>query len=159
MTTKLSTHINNEGNVMMVDVTNKAATAREAIAVGELWLGKELTQKLKESSKTKKGDVFSVAIVAGIMAAKKTSELIPLCHQIPLAKVELDYSMTEESVIVTSTIKTNAVTGVEMEALVSVNVCLLTIYDMLKSQSKAMEIRNVKLLRKSGGKSGDYVHA
>lgn len=157
--TKLSTHINQDGNVMMVDVSEKNITDREAIAVGELWLGKDLTAKIKENSKTKKGDVFSVAIVAGIMAAKKTSELIPLCHQIPLTKVELDYVVGEESVTVTSIVKTNAVTGVEMEALVSVNICLLTIYDMLKSQSKAMEIRNVKLLKKSGGKSGDYQHA
>lgn len=157
--TKVSTHINEDGNVMMVDVSDKTQTTREAHAVGELWLGKDLTNKLKENSKTKKGDVFSVAIIAGIMAAKKTSELIPLCHQISLSKVELDYSIGEESVIINSIVKTQAVTGVEMEALVSVNICLLTIYDMLKSQSKAMEIRNVRLLKKTGGKSGDYQYA
>lgn len=153
---EVSTHINGKGNVMMVDVSHKTETVREAEAKGEIWLGKELATKLKENSVTKKGDVFSVAITAGIMAAKKTWELIPLCHQIPLSKVELDYVITEESVEVLSTVKTQSVTGVEMEALVAVNICLLTIYDMLKSQNKGMEIKNIKLLKKTGGKSGEY---
>lgn len=153
---EISTHINEKGNVMMVDVSNKVETVREAQAKGEIWLGKELADKLRVSTTTKKGDVFSVAITAGIMAAKKTWELIPLCHQIPLSKVELNYELTEDGVKVFSIVKTQSVTGVEMEALVAVNICLLTIYDMLKSQNKGMEIKNVKLLKKTGGKSGVY---
>ena len=142
----------------MVDVSAKAETAREAVAEGRISMSRECIEKVKEGEMGK-GDVLGVARVAGIMGAKKTSELIPFCHLLNLTKVEISFSLEEEtsSVRASCTVRTTGKTGVEMEALTGVQVALLTVYDMCKAVDKSMEMTDIHLCRKSGGKSGDFV--
>lgn len=142
----------------MVDVSAKTETAREAVAEGRISMSRECFEKVKEGEMGK-GDVLGVARVAGIMGAKKTSELIPLCHLLHLTKVEISFELEEEtsSVQAACTVRTTGRTGVEMEALTGVQVALLTIYDMCKAVDKSMEMTDIHLCRKSGGKSGDFV--
>lgn len=142
----------------MVDVSAKTETAREAVAEGRISMSRECFKKVKEGEMGK-GDVLGVARVAGIMGAKKTSELIPLCHLLHLTKVEISFELEEEtsSVRAACTVRTTGRTGVEMEALTGVQVALLTIYDMCKAVDKSMEMTDIHLCRKSGGKSGDFV--
>ncbi len=138
----------------MVDVSSKSKTIREAEASALVVLKPEILDSL---STNPKGDPLEIARVAGIMAAKKTSELIPLCHPLPLTHVDVELLQCENGVAITSTVKTTAETGVEMEALVAASVAALTVYDMCKALDKGIEIREVVLQRKSGGKSGDYI--
>lgn len=149
------THFDKDGNAIMVDVSNKDETIREATAVGSIKMSEECFLKVREGD-MKKGDVLGVARIAGIMGAKKTSELIPLCHILNLTKVEIDFSFDEENHKINSscTVKTVGKTGVEMEALTGINISLLTIYDMCKAVDKGMEISEIKLVKKTGGKSG-----
>ena len=142
----------------MVDVSAKAETAREAVAEGRVSMSRECFEKVKEGEMGK-GDVLGVARVAGIMGAKKTSELIPLCHLLNLTKVEISFSLEEEtsSVRASCTVRTTGKTGVEMEALTGVQVTLLTIYDMCKAIDKHMVMSNIHLVEKTGGKSGDFL--
>lgn len=151
------THLNSKGEAIMVDVADKNVTARSATAEGYVVMSAE-TLALIQSGEAPKGDVFAVARVAGIMAAKKTHELIPLCHPVPLTKVAVNFEMlpAENKVRVTSTAKALGQTGVEMEALTAVAVSCLTLYDMLKARDKAMHFEGVRLLSKTGGKSGDF---
>jgi cyclic pyranopterin phosphate synthase len=150
------THIDETGRAHMVDVSDKAVTAREAVAEGFVRM-EPATLALALSGDAKKGDVRAVAEIAGIMAAKKTSELIPLCHPLALTKVEVRVEPGEGGLAVTARARTSGQTGVEMEALTAVTVACLTVYDMLKAADKAMTIEGVRLLAKSGGKSGDWV--
>ncbi len=152
------THVDEKGAARMVDVSEKSPTVREAVAVGEVWMQPQ-TLALIQSGGIPKGDVLAVARVAGIMAAKRTPELIPLCHPLPITAVEVDFSFDEERSVVgiTARVRCTAVTGVEMEALTAVTVAALTIYDMCKAVDRGMRIQNVRLIRKSGGKSGEIV--
>lgn len=150
------THIDETGRAHMVDVSDKAATPREATAEGFVRMD-AATLTLALSGDAKKGDVRATAEIAGIMAAKKTSELIPLCHPLALSKVEVRVTPGEGGLSVTARVKTSGQTGVEMEALTAVSVACLTVYDMLKAADKGMTIETVRLLTKSGGKSGDWV--
>ncbi|MDY4573548.1 MAG: cyclic pyranopterin monophosphate synthase MoaC [Intestinibacter sp.] len=151
-------HFDEKGNAIMVDVTEKNITQREAIATGTIFVNEETFKRIKEGS-IAKGDVLGVARVAGIMATKKTSELIPMCHPLMLTKSKIDFELNEEEKSVTAicTVKLAGKTGVEMEALTGVNVALLTIYDMCKAINKGMVISNVHLVKKTGGKSGEYL--
>ena len=151
------THFDSEGNAIMVDVSEKKDTVREAIATGTISLSEECYLKVKSGDMTK-GDVLGIARTAGIMGAKKTSELIPLCHILNLTKVSVEFSLDDENFTITAacTAKTVGKTGVEMEALTGVNVTLLTIYDMCKAIDKGMIISDIKLMRKTGGKSGTW---
>ena len=141
----------------MVDVSAKAETAREAVAEGRISMSRECFEKVKEGEMGK-GDVLGVARVAGIMGAKKTSELIPLCHLLNLTKVEISFSLEEEtsSVRASCTVRTTGKTGVEMEALTAVSTAALTVYDMCKAVQKDMTITDIRLLSKTGGIHGDY---
>jgi cyclic pyranopterin phosphate synthase len=143
----------------MVDVGHKAETAREAVAVAEVVMQPE-TLRLIVERRVPKGDVLATARVAGIMAAKRTSDLIPLCHPLPLTHVVVDFDVDEVAsrIKVLATVATRGKTGVEMEALTAASVTALTIYDMAKAVEKTMRIENVHLVRKSGGKSGDFVY-
>jgi cyclic pyranopterin phosphate synthase len=154
--TKL-THIGEDGSARMVDVSGKDATSRVAIAEGRVVMSKA-TLDLVLSGNAKKGDVLAAARIAGIMAAKKTSELIPLCHPLLISKVEVDIAPDNAlpGLVVKATVKIAGQTGVEMEALTAVSVACLTIYDMVKAAEKSMRIEGIRLLEKSGGKSGDY---
>lgn len=149
------THFDKNGNAIMVDVSHKDETIREAVAVGSIKMSKECFDKVKAGG-MKKGDVLGIARVAGIMGAKKTAELIPLCHILNLSKVEIDFDLddNENKIMASCVVKTVGKTGVEMEALTGVNICLLTIYDMCKAVDKGMEILGIKLMKKTGGKSG-----
>ncbi|WP_426010447.1 cyclic pyranopterin monophosphate synthase MoaC [Caulobacter sp. DWR2-3-1b2] len=149
------THIDDQGRARMVDVSDKAATAREAIAVGFVRMTAE-TLALAISGTGRKGDVRAVAEIAGVMAAKQTSNLIPLCHPLALSKVEVSVEPAEDGLAVRARVKTTGPTGVEMEALTAVSVACLTIYDMLKAAEKGMVIEAVRLIEKTGGKSGDW---
>ena len=151
------THLNKSGEAHMVDVGGKDVTAREAIAEGLIRM-QPATLKLIVEGGHKKGDVLAVARVAGIMAAKKTAELIPLCHAIPLTSVDIELTPDESRVAVLcrSTVRTQARTGVEMEALAAVEIALLTIYDMCKAVDRGMTLTDIGLVSKSGGKSGDW---
>jgi cyclic pyranopterin phosphate synthase len=149
------THIDETGRANMVDVSDKAVTTREAVAEGFVRMTPE-TLSLALSGDAKKGDVRATAEIAGIMAAKKTSDLIPLCHPLALSKVEVRVEAGEGGLSVTARVRTAGQTGVEMEALTAVSVACLTVYDMLKAADKAMTIENVRLLTKTGGKSGDW---
>ena len=153
------THFDNSGNARMVDVSEKNETARVAVAVSRIKVSKE-TLELIEAGKIGKGDVLGVARVAGIMGAKKTSELIPLCHLLNLTKLTVDFTIKEETneIEAACTARTTGKTGVEMEALTGVNIALLTIYDMCKAVDKSMEMGNIYLEHKSGGKSGEFVN-
>ena len=150
------THFNEQGRAHMVDVGGKPVTRREAQAGGEILVSPEVLQKIRDGS-MKKGDVLAVAQVAGIMAAKRSWELIPMCHPLPLTRVDLSFRLGTDRVEILSTVACSGVTGVEMEALTAVSVAALTIYDMCKAVQKDMKIQNIRLLRKSGGKSGDYI--
>ena len=151
---KLS-HIDATGRARMVDVSGKAATTREAVAEGFVRMS-PATLDLALSGAGKKGDVLAVAEIAGVMAAKKTAELIPLCHPLAISKVEVRVEPAAGGLSVTARVKTTGPTGVEMEALTAVSVACLTLYDMLKAAEKGMVIDAVRLVSKSGGKSGDW---
>ena len=149
------THLDAEGAAHMVDVGDKAVTSRRAVATGHIAIAADALQAIREGS-TKKGDVIAVARVAGIMAAKKTADLIPLCHPLPLTRVTLDLVLDDTGVTATALTATDGKTGVEMEALTAVSVALLTIYDMAKAMDRGMTITGIRLLEKTGGKSGDW---
>ena len=149
------THIDADGSAHMVDVGGKAVTRRLAIATGRITMSADALTAIRDGL-VKKGDVLAVARVAGIMAAKRTSDLIPLCHPLPLTKASVDFTFEENAIRVTATAATDGKTGVEMEALTAASTALLTIYDMAKAIDKAMVIDGVCLLEKRGGKSGDW---
>lgn len=151
------THFDDAGHAHMVDVSDKAVTDRLATAEAAIKMRPETLAHITQGT-AKKGDVLGVARLAGIMGAKKTSDLIPLCHPLPITKVTLDLTPDETlpGVRITATVKTSGQTGVEMEALTAASTAALTIYDMLKAAEKGMEIVSVRLLRKEGGKSGPY---
>src|ERR1700751_1181804 len=155
MAKKLS-HYDRAGKARMVDVSNKALTKREAEASA---FGAMKPAVLKALPENPKGDPLEVAKIAGIMAAKQTSNLIPMCHPLPLAHVAVDIRLCENGVAIASKVTTTASTGVEMEALVAASVAALTVYDMCKALDKGIEIREIVLQRKSGGKSGDYARS
>ena len=150
------THIDAEGRARMVDVSDKPETAREAVAEGYVRLAPE-TLALAVSGQGRKGDVRAVAEIAGVMAAKRTSDLIPLCHPLDITKAEVAVDVEGERLKVTARVRTTGRTGVEMEALTAVSVACLTLYDMLKAADRGMVIEDVRLLSKSGGRSGDWV--
>ncbi len=158
MTTKL-THLDDAGRPRMVDVGAKAESSRCAIAKGEIKM-EHRTLELIRGGKIEKGDVLRVAQIAGIMAAKRTSELIPLCHALPLTSVEVEFTIDDglPGVIITATARTIGKTGVEMEALTAVSLAALTIYDMAKAAERTMRIQNIRLIEKHGGRSGDIVN-
>ena len=152
------THFNEQGRAHMVDVTAKAVTHRVAVAAGEIRMAPETLRKVREGT-MKKGDVLAVAQVAGIMAAKHNADLIPMCHPLMLTGVDIDFALEDDPsrVEIRATVSCNGETGVEMEALTAVSAAALTNYDMCKAVQKDMHITNIRLLRKSGGKSGDYI--
>jgi cyclic pyranopterin monophosphate synthase len=158
MTEKL-THLDEQGRAHMVDAGHKPDTERIAIARGEVQMKKE-TLDLIRAGQIKKGDVLIVAQIAGINASKRTSELIPLCHPLPLTKVDVDLALDDSvpGVVITATAKTIGKTGVEMEALTAVSVAALTVYDMAKAAEKTMRLQNIRLVEKHGGQSGDVVN-
>jgi cyclic pyranopterin phosphate synthase len=149
------THLNADGGAHMVDVSAKADTAREAVAEGRISMSAEALAAIRAGN-MKKGDVLGTARIAGILAAKKTSDLIPLCHPLILSKVSVDFEYEATSIRVEARVRLNGPTGVEMEALTAVSVTLLTLYDMAKALDKSMIISDIRLLSKTGGKSGDY---
>lgn len=149
------THIDESGAARMVDVSGKAETAREATATGRIAMSAEAATAIRAGN-VKKGDVLGAARIAGIMAAKKTSDLIPLCHPLPLTGVTLDLDADDGGVTATATVRTTHKTGVEMEALTAVSMALLTVYDMAKALDREMVIGEVRLRAKSGGRSGDW---
>lgn len=157
MTDKLN-HFDSKGNAIMVDVTEKNITERKAIAKGKIFVNDETYKRILDGNMTK-GDVLGVARIAGIMATKKTSDLIPMCHPLMLTKSQIDFEFNEEekSITAISTVKLSGKTGVEMEALTGVNVALLTIYDMCKAIDKNMVISDIHLVEKTGGKSGNFI--
>lgn len=159
MTDPKLSHLDEQGRARMVDVGAKPDSERVAIAGGEVRM-KLKTLKLIRSGQIKKGDVLTIAQIAGISAAKRTSELIPLCHQLPLTKVDVDLKLDDNlpGVIIRSTAKTIGKTGVEMEALTAVSVAALTVYDMAKSAEKTMRIQNIRLIEKRGGQSGEVIN-
>jgi cyclic pyranopterin monophosphate synthase len=152
------THLDETGAARMVDVGAKAETEREAVATGRITMSAEAANAIRDGL-VKKGDVLAVARVAGIMAAKKASDLIPLCHPLALTKITLDLTPDATGVTATATVALTGRTGVEMEALTAVSVALLTIYDMAKALDKAMTIGGIRLVSKTGGKSGNWVNA
>jgi cyclic pyranopterin phosphate synthase len=149
------THVDADGAARMVDVSAKPDTVRRATASGRITMSREAARAIREGS-VKKGDVLAVARVAGIMAAKRTAELIPLCHPLPIAGVTLDLGVEDDGVTATAEVVTSHATGVEMEAMTAVSVALLTIYDMAKAIDRGMVIGAVRLLAKSGGRSGEW---
>ncbi len=152
--TKL-THLDAAGNAAMVDISSKNVTVREAVAEGNITMSAEALTAIKEGA-VKKGDVLATARIAGIMAAKKTSELIPLCHPLALSKVAVDFDFEVDGIRVTALARLTGQTGVEMEAMTAASIALLTIYDMAKALDKNMTISGIRLLSKTGGKSGDW---
>ena len=152
------THFNENGRARMVDVSEKPETARTAVAFGRVLVNAE-TFALIRSGGMKKGDVLACAQIGGIMGAKRTSEIIPMCHNVPLSGVDIDFHMNEDdlAVEITATAKCAGQTGVEMEALTAVSVAALTVYDMCKAVQRDIVIDRICLLRKSGGKSGDFI--
>jgi cyclic pyranopterin monophosphate synthase len=152
--TKL-THLDENGAAHMVDISAKADTVREAVATGSISMTPEAIAAIRDGT-AKKGDVLATARIAGIMAAKKTSELIPLCHPLMLSKVTVDFVLENDAVHATTLVRLTGQTGVEMEAMTAVSVALLTIYDMAKALDKSMVINAVHLVSKTGGKSGDW---
>ena len=151
-------HFDENGNAIMVDVSKKAVTFRTALATGCICVGQEIMDAVTDGA-VKKGDVLGVARVAGIMAVKHTSDLIPMCHPLPIQKCSIDYELDEERgrIHVFCTVKTEGKTGVEMEALTGVQITLLTIYDMCKAIDKHMIMTDIHLVEKTGGKSGDFM--
>jgi cyclic pyranopterin phosphate synthase len=156
-TRKKLTHIDKDGNAVMVDVSDKKSTAREAVAKGSVLMELD-TLKMIEKREHKKGDVLAIAQLAGIQAAKRTADLIPLCHPLALTsvKVELETDAKKSAVHITAACKLVGQTGVEMEALTAVSAAALTVYDMCKAVDRAMHITNIRLVKKSGGKSGTF---
>lgn len=154
---KLS-HFNDQGQAHMVDVSAKDITSRVAMAKGRITMKPETLAIIMDGS-AKKGDVLGVARLAGIMAAKKTSELIPLCHPLPISKVTIDIKpiTSKNAIEIQSTVKTTGQTGVEMEALIAVNIAALTVYDMVKAVDKTMQITDIRVILKDGGKSGRLI--
>lgn len=150
-------HFDEKGNAVMVDVSEKSVTSRTAVAKGTIVVSPEVLQAIREGT-AKKGDVLGVARIAGIQAVKRTAELIPMAHPLPILKAAVDYELDDEQhkITVLCTVKTDGKTGVEMEALTGVNVTLLTIYDMCKAMDKRMRMENIHLVEKTGGKSGDF---
>ncbi|NUM47483.1 MAG: cyclic pyranopterin monophosphate synthase MoaC [Anaerolineales bacterium] len=159
MTTPNLTHLDSQGRARMVDVGEKPDTARVAIARGEVHMRAETLDAIQQGN-LKKGDVVTIAQLAGVMAAKKTSDLIPLCHPLPLTHVSVDIEFAPDlpGLILTATARTTGKTGVEMEALTAVSVAALTVYDMAKAIEKTMKIQNIRLVEKRGGRSGDVVN-
>lgn len=153
------THLDEGGRARMVDVGHKPDTERTAVARGEVHMKKK-TLELIRAGRVKKGDVLTVAQIAGISASKRTSDLIPLCHPLPLTKVDVDLALDDSlpGVVISATAKTIGKTGVEMEALTAVSVAALTVYDMAKAVEKTMRIQNIRLVEKHGGQSGDVVN-
>ena len=153
------THLDSHGNARMVDVGHKPDTERLAIAAGEVRMKPE-TLALIRAGQIKKGDVLTVAQLAGVMAAKRTAELIPLCHPLPLTHIDVTCELKDDlpGVAIRATVRTTGKTGVEMEALTAVSIAALTIYDMAKAVEKTMTITNLRLLEKHGGQSGDVVN-
>ncbi len=149
------THLDESGAAHMVDVSAKADSVREAVAAGRISMSAQALSAIKAGS-AKKGDVLATARIAGIMAAKKTSDLIPLCHPLLLSKVSVDFAFKDDGIRATATVRLAGQTGVEMEAMTAVSVALLTIYDMAKAVDKAMIISDIRLLSKTGGKSGEW---
>lgn len=150
------THFNEEGRAHMVEVGHKEDTRRVAVATGKIYMKGETIDLIKDGL-IEKGDVLSVAQVGGIMGAKKTSQLIPMCHNVNLTGVDIRFNIWEDFIEVKSEVKTIGKTGVEIEALTAVSLALLTIYDMCKAVDKDMVIGDIKLMKKSGGKSGEYI--
>ncbi|BAY39318.1 molybdenum cofactor biosynthesis protein C [Nostoc sp. NIES-2111] len=153
------THLDAQGQAQMVDVSGKTATVREAVAAGQVRMRPETLVAI-QSGNTPKGDVLATARIAGIMAAKQTANLIPLCHPLPLQKVTVEITADPQlpGYQIQATVKTKAETGVEMEALTAVSVAALTLYDMAKALEKSMQIEAIRLVSKTGGKSGDYTN-
>ena len=149
------THIDDDGAARMVDVSAKAETKREAVAEGRILIASPALDAIRAGS-VKKGDVLAVARIAGIMAAKKTAELIPLCHPLPISGVTLDLDLEADGIRATARVVTTYTTGIEMEAMTAVSVALLTVYDMAKALDRGMRIEGIRLLSKTGGKSGDW---
>ena len=149
------THLDAQGHAQMVDVTAKEKTSRNAIARGRIWLA-PATIALLRDNKVPKGDALGVARIAGILAAKRTSDLIPLCHPLPITKVRVDFALTDTGVEIEAEVAVTGKTGVEMEALTAVSLAALTLYDMVKAVDKAAIITDIRLEQKSGGKSGEY---
>jgi len=149
------THLGADGAAHMVDVSAKADTAREAVAEGRITMSAEALEAVRAGN-IKKGDVLGTARIAGIMAAKKTSELIPLCHPLMLSKIAIAFEFEDHGIRAEARVRLNGPTGVEMEALTAVSVALLTLYDMAKALDKAMVISDIRLLSKTGGRSGDW---
>jgi cyclic pyranopterin phosphate synthase len=149
------THIDETGAARMVDVSAKPDTVREAIATGSIRMSPEALSAIRDGT-SKKGDVMAAARIAGIMAAKRTSDVIPLCHPIALTSVTVDFSFEHNAITAISTTRTTGPTGVEMEALTAASVALLTLYDMAKALDRGMVIEGIRLLAKSGGRSGDW---
>ena len=149
------THLNANGEAHMVDVSAKADTARTAIAQSQVELTPAIVAAINDNS-LPKGDLFATVRIAGIQAAKKCSDLIPLCHPLPLSKITVDIELQDQSLVIRALCKTTGKTGVEMEALTAASVAALTVYDMCKGLDKGMVIRETKLLEKTGGKSGDW---
>lgn len=150
------THLDEEGKVKMVDVSGKATTVRIAKAEGFVIVGESII-KLIQSGSTPKGNVFETARLAGIMGAKKTPDLIPLCHPVQVSHVKIEFEIQADRIRIISEVKTESKTGVEMEAMTAVNIAALTIYDMLKAISKTIRFESIRLLEKSGGKSGVFL--
>ena len=150
------THFDDNGKAVMVDVTEKKDTVREATAEGRIFVNREVFRTIREGTAAK-GDVLGVAATAGIMGAKRTSELIPMCHILPITNCRINFEMDQEecSVICTCTVKVTGKTGVEMDALTGASIALLTIYDMCKAMDRSMEIGEIYLVKKTGGKSGE----
>jgi len=149
------THLNPAGEARMVDVSAKAVTGRVAVAEGTIAIAPSALAAIRDAA-VAKGDVIAIARVAGIMAAKRTADLIPLCHPLPISGMDLDLVVEDEGIRATATVRTTYNTGVEMEALTAVSVALLTVYDMAKSLDRGMTIGGIRLLAKRGGKSGDW---
>ena len=149
------THLGADGAAHMVDVSAKADTAREAVAEGRITMSAEALEAVRAGN-IKKGDVLGTARIAGIMAAKKTSELIPLCHPLMLSKMAIAFEFEDQGIRAEARVRLNGPTGVEMEALTAVSVALLTLYDMAKALDKSMVMSDIRLLSKTGGKSGDW---
>lgn len=152
-------HLNNDGEAQMVDISTKQTTRRQAVAVGKIRMSKSALANI-EAGNAPKGDVLGTAKIAGIMAAKQTANLIPLCHPLPIHKIEVEITPDHElpGYNIKATVAIKAETGVEMEALTAVSVAALTLYDMAKALEKSMQIEGIHLLSKTGGKSGDYLY-
>lgn len=151
------THLSEKDMPRMVDISGKSLSDRKAVSMAHVHLGEELADKLKKTQNTKKGPVIQTAVIGGIQGAKRTSELVPMCHPLSLSGVEIEIELKGEYALIKATVKTNDRTGVEMEALTAASVAALTIYDMCKSINKNITIESIYLLEKTGGKSGNFI--